>query len=432
MLNQRVNPSTLAVILGGGRGTRLYPLTKMRAKPAVPLGGKYRLIDVPISNCLHSGLNKIYVLTQFESHSLHQHVQGTYVFDRFGGGFVEILAAQQRLEEDSWYQGTSDAVRQNLVHFGENKWDELLILSGDQLYHMDFTQLLAHHRRTKADITLAVLPVDSDAAESLGIMQVNDSGEVIHFHEKPKKAEQKGLETSPELFKSFGVEEGDRPYLASMGIYVFNGPMLFEELREQKHVDFGKNMFPAALGRLSIQTYIFDGYWEDIGTVKSFHEANLNLAKSKTDFSFNTPNGLIYTRPRTLPGTITDKIVCEDSIIGDGCVVKEATLKNTVLGLRSQVGSNVKLTRTLVMGADFYESDADKEMNARMGRPNLGIGDNVVIENAIVDKNVRIGNDVIIKNPDKITDDTDDICVRDGVICILKGATIPSGARYGV
>ena len=422
----------LCVILGGGRGTRLFPLTKMRAKPAVPLGGKYRLIDVPISNCLNSGFNQIYVVTQFESTSLHRHLKGSYEFDRFGSGFIEVLAATQTLEHDHWYQGTADAVRKNLPHFHGNH-QEILILSGDQLYHMDFRELLASHRRSKAEMSIAVLPVDAQSATSLGIVKVSADGQVNGFYEKPSADKLDGLETDPSLFDAFGITSGDRPYLASMGIYVFNRPTLYRELTENDHEDFGKHLFPACIGRCRVQAHLFDGYWEDIGTVGAFHEANLQLARVPAPFSFRTEHGMIYTRPRTLPGVVAARLEVHDSIVGDGCVVEEASLQESILGLRSIVGKDVHLKRTLVMGADFYETESEKTENCRLQRPNVGIGNNVVIENAIVDKNARIGSDVVIKNPQAVQPtETDMYVVRDGVICILKGATVASGTRIGV
>lgn len=426
------NPRTLSVILGGGRGTRLHPLTEERAKPAVPLGGKYRLIDVPISNCLNSGLNQIYVVTQFQGTSLHQHVSGTYVFDRFGKGFVEILAAQQTTANSDWYQGTADAVRQNLHHFDE-EFDEILILSGDQLYQMDFRKLLDNHRRTGAAMSIAVLPVNAQSATSLGILQVNEEGRVLAFHEKPVAEKLKGLETDQGLFDHFGVEAEGRPYLASMGIYVFNRELLAHELQTYKYVDFGKDLFPASLKKHKVQAYVFDGYWEDIGTVKSFHEANLDMATIPPKFSFNSEAGLVYTRPRTLPGIVAKRLQMQDSIVADGCVIGDLELNRSILGLRSVVGDKVRLTRTLVMGADYYEYEEDRKRNRKLNRLNIGIGNNVEIENAIVDKNVRIGDNVVIKNPDRINTANTPYCVvRDGVICIKKGAIVPSGARLGV
>ena len=403
----------------------------MRAKPAVPLGGKYRLIDVPISNCLNSGLNRICVLTQFEGASLHRHLQGTYRFDRFGEGFIEVLAAQQQFERSEWYQGTADAVRQNLVHFGA-EYDEVLILSGDQLYQMDFRYLLANHRKSGADMSIAVLPVDAAAAPALGIVKVDPTGRVTEFHEKPPPAQLAGLETSPALFERFDVRT-DRPYLASMGIYVFNRKVLFDELTDHDFVDFGKHLFPDCIEKRQVQAFVHDGYWEDIGTVRSFHEANLQLAQSPPPFSFNTEHGLIYTRPRTLPGTVAGRLDATQSIVTEGCRVGQATLDRSLLGIRSIVGANVRLTRTLVMGADFYEHETELENNRRLGQPDIGIGDDVIIEDAIVDKNVRIGSDVIIRNADSVTPtEGPTYVVRDGVICILKGAVLHSGTRIGV
>lgn len=430
MTSTRKQPRTLAIILGGGQGKRLYPLTKMRAKPAVPLGGKYRLIDVPISNCLNNQLNQMYVLTQFESTSLHEHVQRTYRFDRFGGGFVRILAAQQRYDANEWYQGSADAVRQNLDHYGD-EWDEILILCGDQLYHMDFQDLLRRHRDAAADISIAVLPVGADLAPAMGIVQVDKSGRVLHFREKPAATALAGLETSPKLFADFDIEPRDRPYLASMGIYVFNRQLLYDELTRNRYVDFGKDLFPAVIGRYHVQTYIFDGYWEDIGTVGAFHEANLAMTDEPPQFSFRTPQGIVHTRPRTLPPTAFQRLDALRSIIVDGCRIGSARLDQSILGIRTLIGHDVRLTRTLVMGADYYESDDERAANLQSGR--ASIGDRVEIENAIVDKNARIGSDVVLKNPQHIKPAEGDFyVVRDGVLCILKNAIVPSGTKIGI
>jgi glucose-1-phosphate adenylyltransferase len=423
---------TLCVILGGGAGTRLYPLTRERAKPAVPLGGKYRLIDVPISNCLNSGLNQIYVVTQFLSESLHRHVKSTYLFDRFSEGFVEILAAQQRHESDSWYQGTADAVRQNKTHLRDVPSDEILILSGDQLYRMDFRLLLENHRRTEADASIAVLPVPALAAPELGILKVDSRGRVVSFVEKPRIDQLEGWETDPDLFEQFGVNAEGRPYLASMGIYVFNTNVLFEELLNNDYKDFGKNLFPAAINTRKIQAYIFDGYWEDIGTVRSFHEANLELAATPPKFTFQSDQGPIFTRSRMLPPTVArGKMSCNASLIAEGCILGSVELDRTILGIRSVVGDNVKLVRTLVMGNDSYETAIDKARNQRFRRPDMGIGDNVVIENAIVDKDVRIGSNCVLIPPTSGSTNGEFFEVRDGVLCIFKGAVVPDGTRIG-
>jgi glucose-1-phosphate adenylyltransferase len=432
MASGRSAPHTIAVILGGGRGQRLYPLTRQRCKPAVPLGGKYRLIDIPIANCLNSDINQIYVLTQFQSVSLHRHVTNTYRFDRFSDAFVEILAAQQSYEGNDWYQGTADAVRQNLNRFGNN-WHEVLILSGDQLYHMDYRDLLAYHRTSAADITIAVLPVAREQTNSLGITKLSADGRVVGFIEKPAGDQLTGYETGAEVFQRFQIQAPGRPYAASMGIYVFNRKVLHDELKEHNYVDFGKHLFPTTIPKYRVQAFVFDGYWEDIGTVGAFHEANLGMARMPPTFSFKTPTGLVYTRPRMLPPTVAGRLQIVDSLVADGSQVGDAILEQSILGIRSIVGRNVRITRTLVMGADYYESDNDRSNNRRLGQPDVGIGDNVVIENAIVDKNVRIGSDVIIKNPERAQPtDSPIYAVRDGVICIHKGATVHSGTRIGV
>jgi glucose-1-phosphate adenylyltransferase len=431
-MNIGSDPSTLCVILGGGRGKRLYPLTRERAKPAVPLGGKYRLIDVPISNCLNSGLNQIYVITQFQSESLHRHVKSTYRFDQFSEGFVEILAAQQRMTSDAWYQGTADAVRQNLVHLQDRSSNLTLILSGDQLYRMNFRELLDYHRKKEADITLAVLPVPASSCSSLGILKMDPHGQIIRFAEKPKTAaELEGLESDPESYSQFHVNAPDRPYLGSMGIYVFNTEVLFHELRTKSYADFGIELFPEAIRHLRVFGYVFDDYWEDIGTVRSFHEANLELASPRARFHFHSSAGPIFTRSRLLPPTKAHQLTLKDSIVADGCEIGELYAESSIVGIRSKIGNNVRLHRTLVMGNDFYEFDEDRRRNARLGRPDLGIGDHVTIKQAIVDKDVRIGSNVYLSPPSDEDMETDSFAVRDGVLCIFKGAIIPSGTRIG-
>lgn len=430
-MDYRRTPTTICVVLGGGRGTRLYPLTMERAKPAVPLGGKYRLIDVPISNCLNSGLNRIHVLTQFQSASLHRHVKQAYEFDRFSQGFVELLAAEQTPDSEQWYQGTADAVRRNWLHFGED-WDEMLILSGDQLYKMDFQQLLANHRRTEADVSISVLPVSAEQASGLGILKVDANGRVIHFYEKPTLDKLAGLETSTELFHKFHVEDSKRPYLASMGIYVFNREPLEKKLLQSGYVDFGRDVFPNTIASHSVQAFVFDGYWEDIGTVGSFHEANLQMAEPNPKFQFLDDDRMVYTAARILPPTRAGNLILKHSMVAEGCRVADATVERSVLGIRSIVGSEVRLVRTILMGADYFENTSQLARNRRIGRPDIGIGDRVVIEDAIVDKNVRIGSDVVLKNPYSIDPiETDVYCVRDEVLVIKKGAIVPSGTRIG-
>ncbi|HEY1068762.1 MAG TPA: sugar phosphate nucleotidyltransferase, partial [Pirellulales bacterium] len=331
-----------------------------------------------------------------------------------------------------WYQGSADATRQNLQHFGED-WDEILILCGDQLYHMDFQAVLANHRATGADASICALPVSDRDATSMGIMQLDDTGRIVRFVEKPPADKLKGLESPDEIFERFGVDGTGRPYLASMGIYVFNKRLLYNELRAHKHVDFGKDLFPAVLNKCRVQPFVFDGYWEDIGTVKSFHEANLAMTQGVAPFEFRTEKGVVYTRSRTLPATKAIKLETNQSIVSEGCVIKGAKLDNSILGLRSIVGENVRLKRCVVMGADYYENDAQKLENRRLGRPDVGFGDNIEIENAIVDKNARIGSNVVIKNPEKVAQQQSDaVVVRDGVICVVKNAVIPSGTKLGV
>lgn len=430
-MDYRRTPTTICVVLGGGRGSRLYPLTMQRAKPAVPLGGKYRLIDVPISNCLNSGLNRIHVLTQFQSASLHRHVKQAYNFDRFSQGYVELLAAEQTPDSEQWYQGTADAVRRNWIHFGED-WDEMLILSGDQLYKMDFQQLLAHHRRSEADVSIAVLPVTAEDASGLGILKVDAAGRVVSFYEKPKPDKLAGLETSPELFRKFKIEDSHRPFLASMGIYVFNREPLEKKLLQTDYVDFGRDVFPNTIASHQVQAFLFDGYWEDIGTVGSFHEANLQMAEENPRFQFLDDDRMVYTAARILPPTRAGNLVLRHSMVADGCRVAEAIVERCILGIRSIVGGGVRLTRTVLMGADYYENASQLARNRKLGRPDVGIGDRVVIEDAIVDKNVRIGSDVVLRNPRSIDPvETDVYCVRDGVLVIKKGAIVPSGTRIG-
>ncbi len=415
-----------------GRWARnsLAAVNQAAFEAAVPLAGKYRLIDVPISNCLNAGLNKIYVLTQFQSASLHQHIQAAYRFDRFGAGFVEVLAAQQTFESKDWYQGTADAVRQNLPHFSGD-WTHVLILSGDQLYRMDFNDLLQRHIQSNADMSIAALPVSAEMATSLGILKVDSSGKVCEFYEKPAKEALPGLETADSLFQEFNLNPVNRPYLASMGIYIFSRKALMDEVGSNKYVDFGKNLFPDCIKRYKVQAYLFDGYWEDIGTVKSFHEANLMIARDPNVFEFVNDRGFIYTCPRTLPPSQVSSAQMKDSLITDGGKIGSANLDQCVIGIRSMIGNNVTMKRTIMMGADYFETDRHKAENKRLGRPNIGIGNNVEIENAIVDKNVRIGDNVIIRSRPDLTE-TPVYKVVDGILCVLKEAVIPSNTRIGV
>ncbi len=421
----------MSLVLGGGRGTRLSPLTKFRSKPAVPLAGKYRLIDVPISNCLNSGLRRIYVLTQFNSVSLHRHIRKTYTFDRFSGGFVEILAAQQTIEDNQWYQGTADAVRQNIRYINQHDVEHVLILSGDQLYRMDFEKMLKTHVESGAEATIAAIPVSREAASGLGIMQLDDTGRVSGFVEKPQTQEEMDeVSMDPAWIDAQGIPSGGRDLLASMGIYLFNRKFLVDVLQENDYQDFGKEVFPASFRQKHVQTHLFDGYWEDIGTIDSFYKCNLELASSNPPFSFTSTDAPIYSRARHLPPTRCDGGNFKSSLVADGCLIEEgATIENSVIGLRCQIGAGATIRNSVIMGADFYETPEELAHDSSQGRPPLGIGAGAVIEGAIIDKNCHIGSNVrIVNNRDLVEEDvSNDVAIRDGIIVVQRGATLCNG-----
>lgn len=420
----------LTLILGGGRGTRLLPLTKYRSKPAVPVAGKYRLIDIPLSNCINSGIVRMYVLTQFNSVSLHRHIRQTYRFDAFSGGFVEILAAQQTMEHGDWYQGTADAVRKNLRYVQQPGIDYVLILSGDQLYRMDFAKMLATHREAKADVTIAALPVERKAASGLGIMKVNDAGRVTGFLEKPKTVEELShVRTDPAWLDARGIQSRGRDCLASMGIYLFNHKTLIDVLEKTEYQDFGKEIFPASIRARHVHAHLFDGYWEDIGTIRSFFEANLALAQPDPPFAFDAPEQPIYTRPRFLPPSRLDGATIRNSTIADGCFIGEgATIENSVVGLRCRIGRGVTIKNSILMGADWYQTDEDAAADRAAGQPTVGIGDGSHIEGSIVDKNCRIGNNVRIINHSDVAEwEGQNVEIRDGVLVVERQATLPDG-----
>ncbi len=417
----------VAVILGGGVGTRLFPLTKDRAKPAVPLAGKYRLVDIPISNCLNSDLRRIFLLTQFNSSSLHRHIQESYRFDTFSPGFVEILAAQQRPERESWYQGTADAVRQNLVHLADYPHRLVLILSGDQLYRMNYRALLEHHVSAGAEVTVATTPVRPDAARAFGIMRVAPDGRITRFVEKP---------TEPDLLASLRVdwtamggltEEPDPDSLpASMGIYVFEGEVLARAL-EGSEADFGKHVIPRLIATHRVFAFQHQGYWEDIGTIRSFYEANLDLCAPLPKFNFYDATAPIYTHARYLPATKIIKSQIERSIVADGCIINDALIEHSLVGVRSRIEAGATIRDSLVMGADYYETP---ERSRPAGAPPMGIGQGCHIERTIVDKNARIGDDVRITPDDKPADfDGPNFYVRDSLVIIPKSAVVMSGTR---
>jgi glucose-1-phosphate adenylyltransferase len=415
---------TLAIIMGGGAGTRLFPLTKDRAKPAVPLGGKYRIVDIPISNCLNSGLRSIYVLTQFNSMSLHRHIQASYKFDNFSRSFVDILAAQQTLAGSQWYQGTADAVRQNMRYFLERPFDFYLILSGDQLYRMDFRALLHQHIRSGADITLATKPVHRNEVSEFGIMHSGVDRRITRFVEKPADEAVLGeMRMSRELLDAINFDKEQQFYQASMGIYVFNRQVLIECL-ENTLVDFGKDVIPNAIKDQHVSAFIYQGYWEDIGTIRAFYEANLDLTDIVPEYSFFEPDAPIYTHPRFLPGSKINGATLRQSIIADGCIISDAHLERCVVGIRSVIQSGATIRNTIVMGADYFELDSA----TKSGRPPIGIGRNCVIERTIIDKNARIGDGVVISPEGKPAHvDAENYFIRDGIAVIPKNAVIPAG-----
>lgn len=421
----------LTLVLGGGQGTRLYPLTKHRSKPAVPVGGKYRLIDIPLSNCINSGLNRCYVLTQFNSVSLHRHIRSTYTFDPFDGGFVEVLAAQQTLDNADWYQGTADAVRQNLRYLEQPEIEYVLILSGDQLYRMNFQDMIVSHIQAAADVTIAAVPVHSQAASSLGIMRLDDTGRVVGFLEKPKtEYELQHVRTDPAWIDARGLASQGRDCLANMGIYLFNRNALVEVLRKTDYRDFGKEVFPASIRARHVQVHLYDGYWEDIGTIKSFYEANLELARPNARFALASAEAPIYSHARFLPPTRVDGAAVRGSLIADGSTIEAgAVIENSLIGLRCRIGRNVTIRNSVVMGADFYETPDTIAARQSNGEPPLGVGEGSHIEGAILDKNCRIGRNVRVVNERGVenTEETSYGMIRDGIFVMPKNATLPDG-----
>ena len=422
----------LGIILGGGAGTRLYPLTKLRAKPAVPLAGKYRLIDIPVSNCINSEILKIYVLTQFNSASLNRHLTRTYSFAGFTEGFVEVLAAQQTAENPGWFQGTADAVRQYLWLMDEWDVNEYLILSGDHLYRMDYTQFVQHHRETGADITLSVIPIDEKRASSFGLMKIDDTGRIIDFSEKPKGDALKQMQVDTTTLGLSPERAKESPYIASMGIYIFKKDVLIKLLEQNpEQTDFGKEIIPATAHEHNIQAYLFKGYWEDIGTIEAFYEANLALTQQpQPPFSFYDEKAPIYTRARYLPPTKVLDCQITESMISEGCILKECRIHHSVLGIRSRVEADCTIEDSLLMGADYYEPFVERQSGMQSGDIPVGIGAGSTIRQAIVDKNARIGRNVVIANKDRVEEaDREDegFYIRSGVVVVLKNAVIADG-----
>ena len=422
----------LAIILGGGAGTRLYPLTKLRAKPAVPLAAKYRLIDIPISNCINSEIQRIYVLTQFNSASLNRHITRTYGMAGFSQGFVEVLAAQQTLESPSWFEGTADAVRKYLWLFEEWDVDQYLILSGDHLYRMNYADFIQRHRETKADITLSVVPVDESRASDFGLMKIDNNGLVMSFSEKPKGDALKAMQVNTTVLGLPVEKAKEFPYIASMGIYVFERQVLLDLLKAAPNqTDFGKEILPSSTKDYNVHAYLFKDYWEDIGTIEAFYNANLALTcQPGPPFSFYDERAPIYTRPRYLPPTkLLDCNVIE-SMVGEGCILRECTVKRSVIGIRSRIETGCLIDNALLMGSDYYESPSERLQTLESGKVPLGIGANTTIRRAIVDKNARIGRNVQIVNKDHVEEANREklgFVIRSGIVVVIKNATIPDG-----
>ena len=418
-----------AVILGGGRGTRLFPLTRHRSKPAVPLAGNYRLIDVTVSNSINSQIDRIYVLTQFNSASLNQHISRTYRFDAFSDGFVEILAAEQTHTSHDWFQGTADAVRKVLLHLGTYPGGDVLILSGDHLYRMDYGAFVEHHRKTGADMTIAVKPVSSSRAHEFGILKADHGGCITEFREKPRGSALREMRTDTRALGLSAAEARRRPYLGSMGIYLFRYEVLRDMLhREAGAIDFAKEIIPGALDRCGVHAYLFDGYWEDIGTIGSFYRAHMDLVARQPKFNLFDAGFPLYTHPRFLPGSKVNRGDIAQSILNDGCIIDRASIKRSIIGLRSRIGAGTEIEGSLLMGADYYGP------GDRGGRPlpPVGIGPNCRIRRAIIDKNVFIGRNVVLENRRRLRtyDDPDGrFYIRNGIIVVAMGAVIEDGTE---
>jgi glucose-1-phosphate adenylyltransferase len=413
----------VTLILGGGRGTRLFPLTHMRSKPAVPIGGNYRLIDIPISNCLHAGLKRIFILTQFNSASLNRHIAQTYRLDHFSGGFVEVLAAEQTPESSNWFQGTADAVRQAARHFAGYEAEHYLILAGDHLYRMDFCEMIEAHVESRADITIAAQPVTPADATQMGIFLFDDGGQITGFEEKPNATRLAQIGSSVPPGSTAGGITPDKPFVASMGIYVFSRDVL-NELLEERGIDFGKEIIPGSLKTRRVNPYIFRGYWADVGTIEAFYDANIQLTRRGAAFNFFHPRWPIYTHPRFLPGTRAYGCRIDSSIVSEGCYLDQAEISDSVVGIRTHVSPGARITRSVLLGADFYEEDTAVQQVP------LGIGRNVVLDRVIVDKNARVADDVQLVNEQGIQDaDGDGYYIRNGIVIVPKGAVVKAGTR---
>jgi len=416
----------IAIILGGGQGSRLYPLTEFRSKPAVPVGGNYRLVDIPISNCMNSDIFRIFVLTQFNSKSLNAHIKNTYNFSIFSHAFVDILAAEQTIDNPTWFQGTADAVRQCMPHFSNHDFDYVLILSGDQLYQMDFNAMLEAHIASDAAISIATLPVNAKDAPEFGILKTNAQGDIESFIEKP----------APELLPEWTSEVSDemkakgKHYLASMGIYIFNRALLEDLMKNKETKDFGKEIMPQALGVHKIHSYQFEGYWTDIGNIESFFEANIGLTADLPEFNLFDSDNKIYTRPRLLPPSKFKTTQLDNAIVSEGCIINAKEIKKSVIGNRSRIGAGTVIENCYVMGSDFYQSVTDIEKDLAKGKPIVGVGENCYIYQAIVEKNCRVGNNVFIKGGAHLENRNEELyCIKEGIVVIKKGKVIPDNFR---
>ncbi|MCK5157458.1 MAG: glucose-1-phosphate adenylyltransferase [Spirochaetales bacterium] len=427
-----MNDGTLAIVLGGGKGTRLIPLTKDRAKPAVPFGGKYRLVDIPISNCINSGIKKIYILTQFNSASLHNHISNTYIFDTFSQGFVSVLAAGQTPQNEDWYQGTADAVRKNIMHFHDQQPKYYIILSGDQLYRMDYREMLKTHRESNAELTIAVKPISRNEATGLGIVGTDKTGRIVSFLEKPPiDMDISDYKAPGSIFEANGIDAQlnfGKEYLASMGIYIFNAEAM-EKALDNNRTDFGKEIIPETIHKVKVQTHIFNDFWEDIGTIKSFYDTNLNLASLTPDFNFYDELMPIYTHRRHLPATKVNFCTISQSLTSEGSIITNASIVNSIIGVRTLIESGANLDGVYCMGSNYYESDEEKLNNKKRGIPNIGIGRGTIIRKAIIDLNARIGDGcrIGIDTFDRVDGVYEFYHICDGIIVIPKNAIIPAG-----
>ena len=420
----------IVLVLGGGQGRRLRPLTIQRAKPAVPVGGKYRLIDIPVSNCIHSGFRRIYVLTQFMSASLHNHIMQTYRFDEFSDGFVHILAAQETPQRMDWFQGTADAVRRCQRHFSAHRPKQVLILSGDQVYKMDFKTIMEHHAHSGADVTIGAVPVSANEASGLGILHADDSGRIVEFIEKPRgPGAIKGLEASTSYLAAHGTADRGE-YLASMGAYVFDAVALADLLADPEKTDFGKEIIPQAIREFKVSAYPFGGYWCDVGTIRSFYDANLELAKADPRYSFHEPGFEVFTRARHLPPSKVRGSRLDLAYIAEGCEIESSEVRNSVVGIRTRVGAGSRITDSILLGEDFYETPEEVAAAEAQGLPPVGIGKGCVIERAIIDKNARIGDGVTISDKSGRPDfEGTNYWIRDGIVVVPRLATIAAGTR---